>query len=55
MSLPERMGRAVFDAVAHLAYHALPGVRATVAANQAQVVGLDAGDERVRASTIEAF
>jgi phosphatidylinositol dimannoside acyltransferase len=55
MSLPERTGRAVFDGVAHLAYHALPGVRATVAANQAQVVGLDAGDERVRASTIEAF
>ena len=55
MSLPERIGRRTFDAFAHLAYHALPGVRATVAANQAHVVGLEAGDERVRASTIEAF
>jgi lauroyl/myristoyl acyltransferase len=55
MSLPERIGLRVFDAVAHLAYHALPGVRATVAANQARVVGLEAGDDRVRAATVEAF
>ena len=55
MSLPEGMGRRTFDAFAHLAYHARPGVRATVAANQARVVGLEVGDERVRASTIEAF
>lgn len=55
MSLPERIGRCMFEAFAHLAYHALPGVRATVAANQARVVGLEVDDERVRVSTIEAF
>jgi lauroyl/myristoyl acyltransferase len=55
MSLPERIGLRVFDAFAHVAYHALPGVRATVAANQARVVGLEAEDDRVRAATVEAF
>jgi lauroyl/myristoyl acyltransferase len=55
MSLPERIGLRVFDAFAHVAYHALPGLRATVAANQARVVGLEAGDDRVRAATVEAF
>lgn len=55
MSLSERIGLRVFDAFAHAAYHALPGLRATVAANQARVVGLEPGDDRVRAATVEAF
>lgn len=55
MSLPERVGLRVFDAFSHVAYHALPALRATVAANQARVVGLEAGDDRVRAATVEAF
>ncbi|HEX6331689.1 MAG TPA: phosphatidylinositol mannoside acyltransferase [Actinomycetota bacterium] len=55
MHLPEGMGRRLFAAVGGLAYRRLHGVRATVAANQARVLGLDPSDDRVRASTHEAF
>jgi KDO2-lipid IV(A) lauroyltransferase len=55
MSLPERIGRRLFSAFAGLAYRRLHGVRATVAANQARVLGLEPHDERVRLSTREAF
>jgi KDO2-lipid IV(A) lauroyltransferase len=55
MSLPERVGRRVFSAFAGLAHRRLHGVRATVAANQARVLGLEPKDERVRLSTREAF
>lgn len=55
MTLPERVGRRVFLALGRLACRALPGVRATVAANQARVLGLDPGSELVAAATREAF
>lgn len=55
MGLPERVGRRVFATAGALAYRRLHGVRATVRANQAQVLGLDPNDERVEASTREAF
>lgn len=55
MTLPERVGRRVFAALGRTAYRALPGVRATVAANQARVLGLDPGSGLVDAATKEAF
>lgn len=55
MSLPERIGRRVFSVCARLAHATLDGVRRTVAANQARVLGLDADDERVGLSTRDAF
>jgi KDO2-lipid IV(A) lauroyltransferase len=55
MALPERVGRAVFAAFGALAHRTMDGVRATVAANQARVFGLDPTDDRVRLSTREAF
>jgi len=55
MSAPERIGRRIFSAFGGLAYRRMDGVRATVSANQARVLGLDAEDERVRLSTREAF
>jgi KDO2-lipid IV(A) lauroyltransferase len=54
-ALPERTGRRVFGALGRLAHDALPGVRATVAANQARVLGLDPETPLVRAATREAF
>lgn len=55
MALPEPVGRRAFSAFAGLAHATLDGVRATVAANQARVLGLEPDDERVRLSTREAF
>lgn len=55
MSLPDRIGRRVFAVFGRLAHATLDGVRRTVAANQARVLGLDPDDERVRLSTREAF
>jgi phosphatidylinositol dimannoside acyltransferase len=55
MSLPERLGIRVFCAVAGLARRRMDGVRATVAANQAQVLGLDVEDPRVEVAVREAF
>jgi phosphatidylinositol dimannoside acyltransferase len=55
MTMPERLGRRAFEIGSHVAYRRLDGVRATVAANQARVLGLDVDDERVVMSTREAF
>jgi lauroyl/myristoyl acyltransferase len=54
-SMPEASGRWTFQTLAELAYRTLPGVRATVRRNQAQVLGLSETDHRVEASTREAF
>jgi KDO2-lipid IV(A) lauroyltransferase len=55
MTLPERLGRAAFRTMGRLAFRWLPGLRATVAANQARVLGAEPDDERVRLATREAF
>jgi KDO2-lipid IV(A) lauroyltransferase len=55
LRLPERAGRSTFSTIGGLAYRRLPGLRATVAANQARVLGLEPEDPRVQASTREAF
>lgn len=55
MALPERVGRRVFEALGALAYQVLRGVRGTVAANQAQVLGMPRGAPLVRSATREAF
>jgi KDO2-lipid IV(A) lauroyltransferase len=55
MVLPERSGRRLFAAFAAITFRRLDGVRATVAANQARVLGLAFDDERVLLSTREAF
>ncbi len=55
MSLPERLGRRIFSAFGGLAHRRLHGVRATVVANQARVLGLDPADDRVGLSAREAF
>ena len=54
-TFPEHTGRLVFRWFGLLAHAALPGVRATVAANQAQVLGRPPHDPLVQASTREAF
>ena len=54
-SLPERAGRMTFDLVGRAANALLPGRRATVAANQAQVLGLPPDHPVVLTSTREAF
>lgn len=54
-TLPERAGRRVFRVFGRLAYHLLPGVRATVAANQAMVLGQEPGSDLVASATREAF
>ncbi len=55
MSLPERAGRLAFEALGRGAYRWMPNLRATVAANQARVLGADPTDERVGLATREAF
>jgi lauroyl/myristoyl acyltransferase len=55
MMLPERVGRRLFDALGAIALRTLPGVRATVSANQAQVLGMDRDTPLVRSATREAF
>lgn len=55
MALPERIGRRLFDALGRLAHRVMPGVRATVAANQARVLGLPPAHRFVRQATQEAF
>jgi KDO2-lipid IV(A) lauroyltransferase len=54
-ALPEREGRRLARALAAAGYALLPTVRARVAANQAQVLGLPVDDPLVRSSTREAF
>jgi phosphatidylinositol dimannoside acyltransferase len=54
-SLPEPLGRRLFRTLGRIAHATLPGVRATVAANQARVLGSPPGSRLVRAATREAF
>jgi KDO2-lipid IV(A) lauroyltransferase len=54
-TLPTRTGRLLFRWAGIAAYHLIPGVRATVADNQARVLGRRADDPLVVASTKEAF
>jgi KDO2-lipid IV(A) lauroyltransferase len=54
-TLPPRTGAIVFGLLGRAALAVLPGVRATVTANQAQVLGLPPDHPTVRASTREAF
>ncbi len=55
MALPERLGRALFDLLGRIAHARLHGVRGTVRANQAQVLGLPPTHPLVRRSAHEAF
>jgi KDO2-lipid IV(A) lauroyltransferase len=54
-SLPERGGRRLFTVAGRLAFHLLAGVRATVATNQAQVLGRPVDDPLVVSATRQAF
>jgi lauroyl/myristoyl acyltransferase len=54
-NLPTRTGRLLFRWAGAAAYHLAPGVRATVAENQARVLGRPADDPLVVTSTKEAF
>lgn len=53
--LPEGVGRRVFSWLGGVAYRTLPGVRATVAANQARVLGVGPGSGLAKAAAREAF
>ena len=53
--MPERAGRRAFDVLGRLTYRLLPGVRATVAANQAMVLGREPESDLVASATKEAF
>lgn len=53
--MPERAGRRAFDVLGRLAYRLLPGVRATVAANQAMVLGREPESDLVASATKEAL
>lgn len=55
MVLPERVGRALFDLLGRIAHARLHGVRATVAANQARVLGLPPEHPLVRRAVRDAF
>ncbi len=54
-NLPERSGRRLFALLGRLAHAGMPRLRATVAANQARVLGLHANHPLVRSATREAF
>jgi KDO2-lipid IV(A) lauroyltransferase len=53
--LPTRSGRRFYEGGGRLLYRLVPTMRATVAANQAQVLGRPPDDPLVQASTREAF
>lgn len=53
--LPERLGRRLVHCLGGLAHRLLPGVRATVAENQARVLGSPIASPIVLAATREAF
>jgi lauroyl/myristoyl acyltransferase len=53
--LPARSGRRVFETAGRLLYRFAPRMRATVTANQSQVLGRPATDALVQASAREAF
>ena len=54
-SLPPRAGAALFGLLGRAGHGLMPGLRATVTANQAQVLGLPPEHSTVRASTRAAF
>jgi phosphatidylinositol dimannoside acyltransferase len=54
-ALPARLGSRMFRALGRAAYHALPGVRSTVSANQALVLGRPPEDPLVLASVRQGF
>jgi len=54
-TLPETGGRKLFTRLGRLGYRLMPRLRATVAANQGQVLGRPPEDPLVQASTLEAF
>jgi KDO2-lipid IV(A) lauroyltransferase len=54
-TLPTHTGRLLFRSAGTAAFHLAPKVRATVAANQARVLGRPVDDPLVTASTKEAF
>jgi len=54
-ALPERVGRPAFDAVGAIGARVLPGIRSTVAANQARVLGVDAASEVANVAARRAF
>ena len=53
--LPTRTGRSAYEAAGRAFFHLASGARATVLANQAQVLGRPVDDPLVRASAREAF
>ena len=53
--LPTRSGRSAYESAGRLFFRLASGVRATVAANQAQVLGRPVDDPLVQASTRQAF
>ena len=53
--LPTRSGRSAYESAGRVFHRLLSGARATVAANQAQVLGRPVDDPLVQASTREAF
>lgn len=55
MVVPERVGRALFGLLGRIAHARLHGVRATVAANQARVLGLPPEHPLVRRAVRDAF
>src|SRR6266571_2067382 len=55
MQWPEPVARAAFSGYARAMYHALPGLRRTVASNLARVVGRPPDSREVLAATHEAF
>lgn len=55
IALPERIGLALFQGAAKIAYRAMPKVRGVVAENQAQVLGRAPQDTVVVEATREAF
>ncbi len=55
MALPDGLGRRLFRLLGGAAYHALPGVRDTVARNLARVLGVEPSSSAARAATREAF
>jgi KDO2-lipid IV(A) lauroyltransferase len=53
--LPTKSGRSAYEKAGRLFFRLAPGTRATVAGNQAQVLGRPVDDPMVQASTREAF
>jgi KDO2-lipid IV(A) lauroyltransferase len=55
MTLPERVGSRLFSWLGRVAHRVLPGVRDTVRANQARVLGVAPGSEEADLAAREAF